>query len=161
LDSGTLASITEYGTKAPFGRMLVVPQLIPHMILSVGALASQGCKIEFNITYARVLSPIGKEMILAQRSASNLYYVSRMMTKSFVSTQLLLPNVRYPVQCCVREADLIDNKIESKSTIRGDNIRNINPSYSSTIQQQTDTGSDTIRSCNVRNFLYMKPLSVF
>jgi len=43
---GTLASITGYGNKTPLGRMLVVPQLIPHMILSVGALASQGCKIE-------------------------------------------------------------------------------------------------------------------
>jgi len=66
--------------------MLVVPKLIPHMILSVGALASQECKIEFTIRSARVLSSVGKDIILAQRTTSNLYYVSRMFNKNFNST---------------------------------------------------------------------------
>jgi len=87
--------------KSTFGKMLLVPQLIPHMILSVRALASEGCRIEFNNSSTRELSPIGNEMIIAQRSASSLYYVSCMWNKSFKAPQLKLPNVKCPAQCVV------------------------------------------------------------
>jgi len=118
-------------------------------LASLGALASQGCKKEFTISSARVLNSVGKEIIIAQRTASNLYYVSRMFTRNFNSTQLLLPTVKISAQCYVHRTDLINKNIRTPAiTTNRENNRNTTATSFPTIQQQTDTGSGTTTSRN-------------
>ena len=118
LGNGVTVSISGYGNRFPFGRMLVVPNLLYKIILSAGLLVAHDCKLEFSDTKARLINKQGYLLLTAVRQSNHLYYVNKVGKgfKDTFNTETPLPNLLIPIYCLVLSSGMGNNNNSSSTS---------------------------------------------
>ena len=96
--------ITGYGNKKPFGRMLVVPSLIPKYVISVGLLAKSMYTVEFTGTDAKVKATNGHIVMNAVCSSNNMYWIQNVKRQKPLVVPNL-PSINTPVHLYMMNSD--------------------------------------------------------
>jgi len=96
--------ITGYGNKKPFGRILVVPSLIPKYVISVGLLAKSRYTVEFTGTEAKVKATNEHIVMNALCSFKNMYWIQHVNRQRPLEVPNL-PSIDTPVHLYMMNSD--------------------------------------------------------
>jgi len=123
MGNGSTAVISGYGTKWPFGRVLIVPTLSCKVILSVGMLESLGYSFVFEGGGFNMVNNRSESIIYGTRTDRNLYRVTKIIRDREAwhdTSNTSLPSVSAPAQCNVTiNSSPKGSKTEAKSTSEG------------------------------------------